>query len=691
MVRGIRLKLIAILLVAALIPLLLGVTSLRYFGSRYFVSQQGELFENAAAYTAGGLSEGLEAQAEALSGWVSLSTLARELTSHTGHGSPTPDPLEIQTLERDWATAEATSPLVSSVLTNPVANILHTFQARNPLLVEILVTDDQGRIAAGTNKTTDYWQADEAWWQQARALGPDKAWVEGIQFDESAGIYSIDMAVPIYESDRRVGVLKAVINASPLMRASAIRTDDRGAVRIVLLETGEILARLTGAPLAPFSERFVPVNRHESGADVLIGPTGEQILAGFAQVRGTRTHAHPALRSDVIPMTVVVYQPLAQVLAPLHRQLLLVSLLGTGVVLAFGLAGYYIAKNRLVRPLRVLQTAAHDIAATARLGADPGTPEPPLSRQRAEARLRDVEHIATRDEIQDLARDFSLMSRRVLDYHQQLEQEIAGKTEELRQDLVMARHFQEALLPRTIPPVPQPAGDERFRLEFYHVYKPVLSVGGDFFDVHKIDPARAGVFIADVMGHGSRSALVTAILHTMLQEAGAMTEAPGELLTQINTRFAKIVQRMEDILFVSAFYMCLDTQAGTASFASAGHPSPLLASRTDGTIHPLLRPDQTGPALGLIDEAVYTSHTRRLQVSDAVLLYTDGALEAASPFREEFGENRLRHSILTALDNEEDDLPGAILQSLHDFMDTEPARDDICLVSAEVLPLQPEP
>ena len=57
----------------------------------------------------------------------------------------------------------------------------------------------------------------------------------------------------------------------------------------------------------------------------------------------------------------------------------------------------------------------------------------------------------------------------------------------------------------------------RFTLNFHHIYRAAMSVSGDFFDVIKLNDQCAGVLIADVMGHGTRSALVTAILRTLLQ------------------------------------------------------------------------------------------------------------------------------------------------------------------------------
>ena len=177
--RGIRLKLITTLTVAVLVPLLLGLASLRYFGARYFVAQQGDLLMNAAAYTASSLEEGIIAQADALSNWISLSRLGHDLAAFDREHRAPPDDDRIRTLESEWAGAADTAPLVAAMLHNPVSDRLRSFRKLNPLLVEILVTDQFGSIRAGTNKSSDYWQADETWWRKAAALDP----IESLRYE----------------------------------------------------------------------------------------------------------------------------------------------------------------------------------------------------------------------------------------------------------------------------------------------------------------------------------------------------------------------------------------------------------------------------------------------------------------------------------------------------------------------------
>ena len=87
-----------------------------------------------------------------------------------------------------------------------------------------------------------------------------------------------------------------------------------------------------------------------------------------------------------------------------------------------------------------------------------------------------------------------------------------------------------------------------------------MSVSGDFFDVIKLNDHCAGVLIADVMGHGTRSALVTAILRTLLQGLAKTGEDPGLFLSLLNSNFYDTMKRTDQLIFVSACLVVFDAR-----------------------------------------------------------------------------------------------------------------------------------
>jgi len=218
--------------------------------------------------------------------------------------------------------------------------------------------------------------------------------------------------------------------------------------------------------------------------------------------------------------------------------------------------------------------------------------------------------------------------------------EIAAKNRQMEDDLRMAREVQVAMLPREFPVCRTPHGAT---LGFAHLYEPAGGVGGDFFDVLPISATSAGIIICDVMGHGVRSALITAMVRTMIEELRPHAADPADLLTRLNANLTKLLQRTGDMIFVTAAYAVIDTASRQLRYAQAGHPTPLhWSTRSGGLVAPLPRAETIGgPALGLLEDSTYEAMGLTLAEGDRVLFFTDGIFEADNAQGEEFGVERL--------------------------------------------------
>jgi sigma-B regulation protein RsbU (phosphoserine phosphatase) len=310
--------------------------------------------------------------------------------------------------------------------------------------------------------------------------------------------------------------------------------------------------------------------------------------------------------------------------------------------------------------------------------------------------LRALEALARQTQTQLEMRRRLRDLRRASAVQARLEAEKAVKTAEIERDLDFARRFQQSLLPDALgyPAVPTETaasgeaahGHEpaRMRLSFHHVYQPALSLGGDFFDVLKLSESRAGVFIADVMGHGARSALVTAILRTLFQELAPQFDDPGQLLGHLNARFQPIVQGSQQFLFVSACYLILDTESARGKYALAGHPAPICADHGRQNVAPL---DEScaGDALGLSGEGTYLSRELSIAPGDTFLLFTDGLVEAPNSEGEEFGEERVCRAIRHAHGADAARLTQCIMDALAEWTGGASLPDDLCLVAAQAV------
>ncbi len=685
----IRIKLIGILVIAAVLPLGAALLTAQLLSYRYYRKAQGTLLEVRARELARSLSLSVNAQVGKLHDWIVLSDLRAQLVAREAAGPTLKEEefrLSIEQQEERWPKLALTDEPVREILGNEISAELHAFRMINPLFAEILVTNSRGELAGATVKSSDYWQADEVWWQRAMREKFQRAFVEGINFDASAGVFSVDVAVPVRDWEHPVappvGVVKGVVNASPLLTSFAPTLAGDSAVHQVVLADGRILAQLSGDKVEPLAERIEAgaaerLKRMRPGwmLEPVRGP--ERHLAGYAPLNFTDHRGDEMGVTGLTPMYVLVYRPADEALAPVRQQILLLSAGGVVLILGCVLAGYWLAERKILDPLEALRTAAQAIGATAKLGDH--APEP-----NALPALAPIRDIKTGDELQELAEEFAYMAGRVLTYHERLERDLAAKTAEIERDLQMAREFQEALMPQAYPMVPSLAHAAAVRLEFHHIYRPASAVGGDFFDVLKLSDQRAGIFIADVMGHGARSALVTAILRALLHNLAFGTDDPAQFLARLNEHFHEIVRDSQDTIFVSAFYLVIDTETATATYASAGHPSPFVANRATRQVVPLIENLKGNPALGLLPGATYSKWTRAVRAGDIFLLFTDGVHEAYNAAGEEFGMERVRDSILAHLSRGGHEITQALVDAVHAFIAPASPADDICLVTVEV-------
>jgi sigma-B regulation protein RsbU (phosphoserine phosphatase) len=262
------------------------------------------------------------------------------------------------------------------------------------------------------------------------------------------------------------------------------------------------------------------------------------------------------------------------------------------------------------------------------------------------------------------------------------EEELRLRNAEMEADLKMARQVQESFLNRAYPIFPLHARPEDSSLRFFHRYIPTTTLGGDFFDIVRISDTRCGVLVCDVMGHGVRAGLVTALIRGVVEEMGVRTTNPADVLAEINRSLVPILEQTGQPVFATAFFGVIDTAARTFTYANAGHPAPLI--RRAGQPAPVrLTPDDPEPATGLVGGFAYTRLECAFNPGDLFVGYTDGLIEAADATGTQFGEDGLQQllSLTPGLDG-----PGVtqkLLQTVQAFSGRGVFEDDVCIVTIE--------
>jgi len=178
----------------------------------------------------------------------------------------------------------------------------------------------------------------------------------------------------------------------------------------------------------------------------------------------------------------------------------------------------------------------------------------------------------------------------------------------------VADTLQRALLPERLP-----AGK---RLTFDAAYLPGASesiVGGDWYDAFELPDGRIACSVGDVAGHGLRAAIIMGEVRQAFRAAALNPKSPSLVLERANT----IVNMRSTPIMVTAVFGILDPQTGTFTYATAGHPAPIIAL-PDGTVQKL---PKDGIPLGIADSTESSDWTFTLPAGSLLALYTDGLIE----------------------------------------------------------------
>ena len=247
-----------------------------------------------------------------------------------------------------------------------------------------------------------------------------------------------------------------------------------------------------------------------------------------------------------------------------------------------------------------------------------------LARTNAELKARLAERTIERD---DVARDDARVE---LTRTNTAEEDLRR---ELEREHRASSAFQEAALPTRLPSLP----GVRFQA-IYQAAKAEALVGGDWYDAFRLGDGRIVLSIGDVMGSGLSAAVTMGAVRQAMRGAAQILAEPIEILDAAD----RVLRSEQPDGIVTAFVGILDPITLIITYASAGHPPPLLRNAS-GRITEL---DGSGLPLGLRalqTHAAEVSRTATLDTSSLIVLYTDGLIEATRDIAE--GEGRVRDAL----------------------------------------------
>ncbi len=236
----------------------------------------------------------------------------------------------------------------------------------------------------------------------------------------------------------------------------------------------------------------------------------------------------------------------------------------------------------------------------------------------------------------------------------------------IQNELDVASNMQQSILPTQFPSSPS--------FQVFGSMEPARSVGGDFFDVIRLESGRIGLAIADVSGKGVPAALFMMSARTLLKGAAIGSSNPSDVLVEVNNLLS---QDNDSAMFVTILYAEYDPSTGHIAYASGGHNAPLIV-HANGSSE--LLPTTGGIALGLMPDLPYIQDETTLSQGDTIILYTDGVTEAMNADYEEFGNDRLVNIFTGSPPKDSHDANESVFHSVRNFVADAPQSDDItCL------------
>ncbi len=196
----------------------------------------------------------------------------------------------------------------------------------------------------------------------------------------------------------------------------------------------------------------------------------------------------------------------------------------------------------------------------------------------------------------------------------------------MQEELRLARSIQDRLLPKHMPAL---AGYEVAGCTI-----PADSVGGDYFDFIPMEREQLALCLGDVSGKGMPAALLMAYLQAAIRGQTLQSVSPAECLGRSN----RLLFQSTDVdRFATCFYGVLDADRHTLRYANAGHDRPILISSLGNPI----ALDDAGLVLGMLEESAYENVSVPLEPGEALVIYSDGIIDATNAQDVEFGKDRL--------------------------------------------------
>ena len=407
------------LILAVVAITIVSVAAIVYFANRtasgQLTAQAGDNLNTQAISLAHSLADRLDKQVSSLEAFALSDALQNQVRQISASYVGNADSIRagIQALDQQWQNASDNDLLIQYRLTSHTAGELREYRNAVSNNVEVFMTDKYGALVAASNRTSDYDQSDEAWWQQTWNNGQGAVFIGQPEFDDSAQSLSLIIAVPLYARDLNntqqqvIGVLRTTYELSPI---TTLITDFK------VGETGHADLYFGNGKVLEAHDKSLEDADAATTAKWQTGANSRYIIVDDFEGRSSVVSQVPlASATDQtylanLGWTIVLNQVLSETLTAATNTTQIILLVGLVVIVITSAVFYYIARQ-LTAPIAQLTETARTIASGS-LG------------QRA--------IVKSSDEIGTLAAAFNGMADQVQDLVSTLEERVNARTRDLQ-------------------------------------------------------------------------------------------------------------------------------------------------------------------------------------------------------------------------------------------------------------------
>jgi sigma-B regulation protein RsbU (phosphoserine phosphatase) len=242
----------------------------------------------------------------------------------------------------------------------------------------------------------------------------------------------------------------------------------------------------------------------------------------------------------------------------------------------------------------------------------------------------------------------------------------------IAEQMHLAGIIQRRMIPQKAPAVTG--------LDIAATYIPCFEIGGDFYDLQRIEDNKIAVAIADVIGKGIPAAIMMSLFRgTLRAYADSVDDLPS--IKGIVTKLNKTACReCRDGEFITLLYAIIDGEKQTVTYCNCGHEPAILIS--GGQTKEL---NAGGLVLGVDSKAQYEIETIELNTGDCLMFYTDGLADATNFNGEFWTRERMLETAKKFSTDSAEQMIRNILGYRRRFVGLAPQLDDTSLIVVKIL------